>query len=71
MRPLIQEIPTAHTPESLVEQLRGEPDVVLLRSGMFDSPQARRAAYVDFLRARLASPRAFVEEAERARAVHV
>ena len=41
MRPLIQEIPTAHTPESLAEQLRGLPGMVLLRSGTFDSPQAR------------------------------
>jgi para-aminobenzoate synthetase component 1 len=41
MRPLIQEIETPHTPESLVEQLRGEPGVVLLRSALFDSPQAR------------------------------
>ena len=41
MRPLIQEIQTAHTPETLVEQLRGEPGVVLLRSSAFDSPSAR------------------------------
>src|SRR5271168_1486804 len=41
MRPLIQEIQTAHTPESLVENLRGEPGIVLLRSNSFDSPQAR------------------------------
>src|SRR5687768_12057138 len=41
MRPLIQQIQTTHTPESLVEQLRGEPGIVLLRSGFFDSPQAR------------------------------
>lgn len=41
MRPLIQEIPTAHTPESLVSQLRGESGLVLLRSHLFDSPQAR------------------------------
>ncbi|MGD0207974.1 MAG: anthranilate synthase component I family protein [Verrucomicrobiota bacterium] len=41
MRPLIQEIPTAHTPESLAEQLRGLRGMVLLRSGTFDSPQAR------------------------------
>ena len=41
MRPLIQEIQTAHTPESLVENLRGEPGIVLLRSNYFDSPQAR------------------------------
>ncbi|MDB6121671.1 MAG: Para-aminobenzoate synthase, subunit, partial [Pedosphaera sp.] len=41
MRPLIHEIPTAHTPESLVEQLHGEPGIVLLRSALFDSSQAR------------------------------
>src|SRR5882672_12494757 len=41
MRPLIQEISTAHTPESLVEQLCGEMGIVLLRSSSFDSQQAR------------------------------
>jgi para-aminobenzoate synthetase component 1 len=41
MRPLIQEIQTAHTPESLVEQLRGARSVVLLHSALSDSPQAR------------------------------
>jgi para-aminobenzoate synthetase component 1 len=41
MRPLIQGIPTAHTPESLVENLRDELGVVLLRTSSFDSPQAR------------------------------
>jgi para-aminobenzoate synthetase component I len=41
MRPLIQEIATAHTPESLVEQLRGQPGIVLLRTSSFDSPAAR------------------------------
>jgi para-aminobenzoate synthetase component 1 len=41
MRPLIQEIITTHTPESLVEQLAGERGIVLLRSAGFDSPQAR------------------------------
>ena len=41
MRPLIQEIQTAHTPESLVAQLRDESGIVLLRSNLFDSPQAR------------------------------
>jgi para-aminobenzoate synthetase component 1 len=41
MRPLIEEIATQHTPESLVEQLRGEPGVVLLRSALFDSSAAR------------------------------
>jgi para-aminobenzoate synthetase component 1 len=44
MRPLIQEIPTAHTPESLVGQLRmadGGWRIVLLRTNSFDSPAAR------------------------------
>ncbi|MEW6304056.1 MAG: aminodeoxychorismate synthase component I [Verrucomicrobiota bacterium] len=41
MRPLIQEFGTAHAPESLVEQLGPETGVVLLRSALFDSPQAR------------------------------
>ncbi|MDB6020281.1 MAG: aminodeoxychorismate synthase subunit [Pedosphaera sp.] len=41
MRPLIQEISTSHTPESLVERLHGEPGVVLLRSALFDSSTAR------------------------------
>jgi para-aminobenzoate synthetase component I len=41
MRPILQRIQTPHTPESLVEGLRGERGIVLLRSGSFDSPQAR------------------------------
>src|ERR1700722_14473069 len=44
MRPLIQDIQTAHTPESLVESLRHEvkaAGIVLLRTSSFDSPQAR------------------------------
>jgi len=41
MRPLLQSIQTAHTPESLTERLAGEAGVVLLRSSYFDSPQAR------------------------------
>src|SRR6266568_6325538 len=41
MFPLIQEISSAHTPESLVEQLGPEPGLVLLRSLLFDSGQAR------------------------------
>ncbi|MFN7138131.1 MAG: aminodeoxychorismate synthase component I [Limisphaerales bacterium] len=41
MRPFIQEVETAHSPESLVEQLTDERGIVLLRSSYFDSPQAR------------------------------
>lgn len=41
MRPLIQEISTPHSPESLAGRLKDEPGLVLLRSAFFDSPQAR------------------------------
>src|SRR6185369_6285929 len=41
MRPLVQEVVTQHTPESLVELHGSEPGLVLLRSGLFDSSQAR------------------------------
>src|SRR5580704_1383222 len=41
MRPILQSVESAHTTESLVEQLAGERGVVLLRSCYFDSPQAR------------------------------
>jgi para-aminobenzoate synthetase component 1 len=41
MHPILQSVQSAHTPESLVEQLAGERGVVLLRSSYFDSPQAR------------------------------
>jgi para-aminobenzoate synthetase component 1 len=46
MRPLIQEVPTAHTPESLVEQLQNERGIVLLRSNSLDLPQARYSLVV-------------------------
>ncbi len=41
MRPIVQEISSPLGPDALVERLRGEPGVVLLRSSLFDSPQAR------------------------------
>jgi para-aminobenzoate synthetase component 1 len=41
MRPLIHPIATAHTPESLVDELRGAPGVVLLRTAAFESAAAR------------------------------
>ncbi len=41
MRPPIQEVTPPPSPESLVEQLQGEPGVVLLRSALLDAPQAR------------------------------
>jgi para-aminobenzoate synthetase component 1 len=41
MRPLIEEIASTHTPESLVQRLQGEPGVILLRSALFDGGQSR------------------------------
>lgn len=41
MRPIIQEIHSSLGPDAVVERLRGEAGVVLLRSSLFDSPQAR------------------------------
>jgi para-aminobenzoate synthetase component 1 len=41
MHPLIEDIHTRHTPESLAEQIRPEEGVVLLRSSLLDSTQAR------------------------------
>jgi para-aminobenzoate synthetase component 1 len=43
MRPLLHEVHRPHSPESLVERLRGEAGVVLLRSALFESPQARHS----------------------------
>jgi para-aminobenzoate synthetase component 1 len=41
MHPLVHEVQTAHTPESLAETLRGESGLALLRTSSFDSPSAR------------------------------
>lgn len=41
MRPFLQEIATAQTPELLVARLTGQRGIVLLRSAGFDSSQAR------------------------------
>jgi hypothetical protein len=47
------------------------PDSWLQDDPSFATPDARRAAYVDYLSARMQAPRAFVEEAQRARSRHV
>ena len=47
------------------------PDAWLAADAAFATPDARRAAYRDYLHARMRAPRAFVEEAQRARSVHV
>src|SRR6266498_1358519 len=41
MRPLVEPVASSHTPESLVEQLRHEPGLVLLRTGVFEATEAR------------------------------
>src|SRR5882724_10883202 len=41
MRPLIQEIRTPHEPEVVIDRLWGEPGIVLLRSSLSESMQAR------------------------------
>jgi hypothetical protein len=47
------------------------PDAWLAAEPRFPTPPAHRAAYVDHLARRIAAPAAFVEEAERARALLV
>jgi hypothetical protein len=59
------------TPAIVEEILQCVPDAWLESDRAFASASARRAAYVDFLRGRLAAPRGFVMEAERARTMHV
>lgn len=41
MRPLVHEVGASHTPDSLVEHLRGVPGVVMLRSALNGSTHAR------------------------------
>jgi len=47
------------------------PDDWLEETPFFSSPEEQRAAYRQYLMARLQPPRKFVEEALRARALHV
>jgi para-aminobenzoate synthetase component 1 len=71
MRPILQEVSAAVTPEALVARLRGEPGVVLLRSAGFDSPQARYSfvAARPFLSFRSFGSRCELADADGARAV--
>jgi len=46
MRPLVTDLSTPHSPESLARSLRGERGVMLLRSAGFDSPHARHSFVV-------------------------
>lgn len=55
------------TPESITEIVGDIPDELLEDLPPFALPAGHRAAYATYLTARLASPRAWVEEAEEAR----
>ena len=41
MRPIVEKVSTSHTPESLIEAMRTEPGLVLLRSALLATYQAR------------------------------
>ena len=57
-----------HVTDTLLRELAGAvPDAWLDGDPAFASVDDNRGAYVDYLRRRLAAPRAFAEEAERAR----
>lgn len=59
------------TPAVIAEAVSCVPDAWLEPVDGLPDPQSQRDAYVRLLTQRLASPRAFVEEAIRARAAHV
>jgi para-aminobenzoate synthetase component 1 len=69
MRPLLQQIHTAHTPASLAQLVRGEPGLVLLRSALFEFPHARYSfvAARPFLTFRSFGSRCEMEQPSQAR----
>ncbi len=57
---------------AVIEQVVGLiPEAWLEETPAFNSRDAQRAAYAQYLQRRLQAPRAFVQEAERARSLHV
>ena len=64
-------LPQALPPETLEAIVQLIPDAWLDDEPGFASKAAHRAAYLDYLQRRLAAPRPFVEEAIRARSLHV
>jgi para-aminobenzoate synthetase component 1 len=66
MHPLVQQVATPLTPEALAARLRHEPGLMLLRSGSFDSPQARYSFVVarPFLRFRSFGSRCEIRSAD-------
>lgn len=59
------------TPERLAAVVEAIPEAWLLPDARFSGPAAQRRAYVDYFARRLQAPRAFVEEAVRARTAHL
>lgn len=59
------------TPECIAGIVALIPDDWLATDPLFSGPDAQRRAYVDYFARRLQAPRAFVQEAARARAAHV
>lgn len=59
-------------PDHEIERIVGlVPDAWLVDEPLFDSPVAYRQAYIDYLKCRLRTRAAFVQEAARAHAAHV
>jgi len=59
------------TPGVLAGILAAVPDSWLAEDATYASPDARRAAYAQYMQLRLAAPRPFVVEAQRARTEHL
>jgi hypothetical protein len=59
------------TPEVIDRVVQLIPDAWLVGDAVFSGSDAYRAAYVEYLVKRLETPRAFVEEAIRARSLHL
>ena len=64
-------LPALLTPERLAAIVQLVPDAWLDDEPLFASKAAHRAAFLRYLQLRLAAPRPFVEEAIRARSLHV
>jgi hypothetical protein len=59
------------TPDAIRQIVALIPDAWLTETSIFDTPEDNRQAYVEYLLSRLAPPRAFTEEAIRARSLLV
>lgn len=66
LREAAAELSARITPQLIRDIVTLVPDDWLAEPGPFDSPQAYRDAYVDYLTRRLASPQPYLEEALRA-----